>query len=485
MFLKAHLLSSQVFLLSTATMRVSRGKHDANIQSHIVQNEVPSKILDVYVCGNNNDGELGLGDLTKKAEIPRLVLNTKLDAESVGVVQVSAGGIHSVALTRNNLIMTWGVNDEGALGRITRKMQDNDDTQDEHEEESGEDDVDINVDEATPSPVDPSHFPKGTVFVQVMATNSATFALTRDGLVYGWGTFRGDNGRIGWSPENKDCQQTPVLVPGLTGITKLAAGGQHVLALTSTGAVFSWGCNDQHQLVQHLLPSRCALPLGITDIGAGTYHSFAILKGGFVFSWGSNNFGQTGIATNAGQNNALIEYPTRASSLQTFGKIVLIDGGKDHSIAITEAGHCLAWGRIENKALGIETERMFPWDIIHDDRGRPRILKKPHHVDGISGRVIHAATGSDHSIAITELGHAYTWGFNSLHQTGHTGAEEILRPTIVRSKDIDTKTLVSASTGGQFTIVVGDHAGTKWYLQQQDQTETCPQHNPETKSITV
>ena len=35
------------------------------------------------------------------------------------VVQVAAGGMHSVALTARGEVLTTGVNDEGALGRCT------------------------------------------------------------------------------------------------------------------------------------------------------------------------------------------------------------------------------------------------------------------------------------------------------------------------------------------------------------------------------
>jgi regulator of chromosome condensation len=48
----------------------------------------------------------------------------------------------------------------------------------------------VNPLESTPTPVDPKHFPEGTKFVQCAAADSATFVLTEDGSVYGWGTFR-------------------------------------------------------------------------------------------------------------------------------------------------------------------------------------------------------------------------------------------------------------------------------------------------------
>ena len=72
--------------------------------------------------GANCYGELGLGDLTKKSEILRPVLNQKLAADSVGVVQVAIGGVHSAALSHDNQILTWGVNDEGTLARDTKQL---------------------------------------------------------------------------------------------------------------------------------------------------------------------------------------------------------------------------------------------------------------------------------------------------------------------------------------------------------------------------
>lgn len=168
------------------------------IESRAVSNHPPTQRLDIYVFGGNNYGELGLGDATKKGEIPQPVLNPKLPAETVGVVHIAAGGAHSAALTYDNRILTWGINDEGTLGRDTKEEreftatneEDEANSADERESEEDDDEVDTNLKEATPLPIDPSHFPDGTIFTQIVATDSATFVLTSKGLVYGWGTFR-------------------------------------------------------------------------------------------------------------------------------------------------------------------------------------------------------------------------------------------------------------------------------------------------------
>ena len=76
-----------------------------------VINEPPTERLKVFVFGEGTAGELGLGTDKKCIDVKRPRLNANLDAEKVGVVQIVAGGMHNVALTHDNKILTWGVND--------------------------------------------------------------------------------------------------------------------------------------------------------------------------------------------------------------------------------------------------------------------------------------------------------------------------------------------------------------------------------------
>ncbi|KAF7588934.1 hypothetical protein BBP40_005012 [Aspergillus hancockii] len=443
--------------------------HKRQKEAPTVLNFAPTQRLDVYVFGTNCDGELGLGDATKKTEIPRPLLNPKLAADTVGIVYLAVGGVHSAALTHDNRILTWGVNDEGALGRDT--AQDPGETKMRSQSDSGsdsdDDEANLNLKEATPLPVESSYFPNDTIFTQLAATSSATFALTAQGLLYGWGTFRGNNGVIGFSPDAPKLQRTPILLSGLDKVVKLSSGADHMLALTSEGTVLSWGCDEQHQLGRrrvhhnashHLVPGECALPSGIVDIGAGQYHSFAIHKSGTTYAWGSNNYGQTGIFTSAGQSDAVVVYPTKVRSLKRNLRIVSIEGGKDHSLAITEEGECLSWGRIDNKALGLDVNDIPSSDIIFDTYGRPRILKVPTVIRGIDKPIVALGIGTDHSFAITNDGQAYSWGFNTQQQTGQPGGvDEVVHPTLLSNKHVDGKKLVLAAGGGQFSIVAGAH----------------------------
>jgi regulator of chromosome condensation len=154
-------------------------------------NSAPTTRLNVLVCGDGSAGELGLG--TKNAiDVTRPRLNKNLDANTVGIVSLAAGGMHGAALTHDNKVLTWGVNDHHALGRETEwdgGLRDVD-APDDTSEASDESESDLNPKEATPTAIAADKFLSGTKIVQITAGNSTTFALTEDGLVYGWGTFR-------------------------------------------------------------------------------------------------------------------------------------------------------------------------------------------------------------------------------------------------------------------------------------------------------
>ena len=156
-------------------------------------NFAPTQPLDIFVFGEGESGELGLGnkksDGKKPVKVKRPRLHHLLPAKDVGVVQLACGGMHTVALTKDNKILTWGVNDQGALGRDTAwegGVRDADaDSDDESEEFEN-----MNPIESTPAEVDTKNIAPGIKFVKVVASDSASFALTEDGRVYGWGTFR-------------------------------------------------------------------------------------------------------------------------------------------------------------------------------------------------------------------------------------------------------------------------------------------------------
>ena len=172
-----------------ATKKARAPKAAQPPKQKVVINHAPTEILNVYVFGEGSAGELGLGTAKTAIDVKRPRLNPHLSAQEVGIVSISCGGMHVVALTKDNQILTWGVNDDGALGRDTswsgglRDVTKEDDDSDD--EDSG-----LNPKESTPTAIPSSSFPEGTIFTNIAASDSASFAVTDEGLVYGWGTFR-------------------------------------------------------------------------------------------------------------------------------------------------------------------------------------------------------------------------------------------------------------------------------------------------------
>ncbi|KAM5434575.1 hypothetical protein MferCBS31731_006677 [Microsporum ferrugineum] len=438
--------------------RVAKAPITHKPKPKVVINKAPSQKLRVFVCGEGSQGELGLGSAKGTVDVKRPRLNALLAAEDVGVVQVAAGGMHCVALTHDGKVLTWGVNDQGALGRDTAwdgGLKDID-AKSDCSSDSGSD-TGLNPHESTPTAIPSDAFPEGTVIVQVAAGDSSSFALTDDGLVYGWGTFRGNEGIIGFDADTK-IQATPKLIPGLKKITHVACGDNHTLALDNRGAVFAWGSGQQNQLGRRIVernklnglqPREFGLPKNIVHVGCGSFHSFAVHKSGKVYGWGLNSYCETGIQQGAGDDEAVVLHPTVIDSLKDKN-ITQICGGSHHSLARTAEGECLVWGRLDGFQSGLKVENLPDSAVIKDDRNRARVLFQPTAVPGFKAEYV--AAGADHSIAIDNDGRAWTWGFSANYQTGQGTDDDIEVATIVDNTAVRGKKLNTAGAGGQYSV---------------------------------
>jgi len=393
--------------------------------------------------------------------------NKLLDA--FNVTQIAVGGMHCVALTHQGQILTWGVNDHGALGRDTMWEEP---TRDIDEESGSDEDSELNPKESMPTTIPEKDLGGGEyTFVQVAATNSASFALTSTGQVVGWGTFSGNDGAVGFLPEGaiqaaktkndeQKLQRTPVLIPYLSQITSVATGCNHILALSQQGRVYAWGSGGQSQLGLRTRTTRYSalsphllMISGIKQIACGAYHSFALAQNGLVYAWGLNNFGQTGITQDAGEDDAYIAQPTVIDSLRPY-KIQSIEGGEHHSLACTADGELLVWGRCDDGQTGILLDNIPKEHLVLDSRERPRILLKPTVVKGITG-VTALAAGIDTSFAVDGEGKAWAWGYSDGYRTGLGTGNTVGEARCMVKGDGVGKKIVFVGAGGQFGVLGG------------------------------
>ncbi|KAK3328965.1 putative Ran exchange factor Prp20/Pim1 [Apodospora peruviana] len=434
-------------------------------------NQAPTDVLAVFVFGDGDCGTLGLGP--KQKEAPRARLNPFLDpdsATSFKVVQLDCGGLHVVALTNDNQIVTWGVNDRCALGRDTtwdgEKLRDMDENA-----SSDDDEDDLNPLESTPTAIPADSFPPGTRFAQVAAADNLSLALTEDGQVYGWGTFVSHNGKdlFGYDSNSQPIKisPTPVLIPGLSNITQIACGANHCLALDSSGSIWAWGITELNRpgrrvtsrhAVETFMPHRLESPKNVKYIATGSRHSFAVDKRDNVWGWGRNSYGEAGYAKGAGSETAIyVDRPKKVPDLCGKG-VFLLTGGGHHSAAITEENECLVWGRMDGGQLGIQ----FTAEQLADDslikrgelRNDPRICLRPTPVPGI-GEAVYVACGIDHTIFVNEEGKAYGSGFGSQGQLGIASEDDVDVATLITGKAIKGRVLSWTGAGGNFTLVAG------------------------------
>ncbi|CAK7240342.1 MAG: hypothetical protein STHCBS139747_001781 [Sporothrix thermara] len=485
---------------ATSRRRPPKGESIESLPTTLaVINHAPEQVLDVLMCGNGENGELGLGPSRTEAPTPRgnPFLHAGTDT-GFHVVQLDCGGMHTVALTKRNEIVTWGVNDNGALGRSTEwsgGLRDVDKDRDDDQSSSSSsssDDGGLNPLESTPAAIPASAFPPNTTFVQVAAGDSCSLALTDKGFVYGWGTFKTRNGDEMFSYDTTkgrlvERQTTPALIQGLAGITQIACGANHALALDAArGVVWTWGNAEQNQLGRRIVDSRqqherqqnkaslsldtdvvglIPQPVHIRDvryIATGEYHSFAVDRRNNVWAWGFNGFGETGAdPQSAGRQGAdvLLPYPKRVRQL-AGEKVAVLAGGGHHSVAVMTDGRCLAWGRLDIGQLGIkfrEDQLSNQNYIRRDERGNPRICAYPTVVTAPVGLVRHVACGTDHTIFVSRDGSVYTTGFNAQGQLGLGHDDDVYVAQRVGSKAVDKRKITWAGAGGQFSVLAGPH----------------------------
>lgn len=194
--------------------------------------------------------------------------------------------------------------------------------------------------------------------------------------------------------EYVDVQRTPSLITGLRNIKQIAAGSNHVLALDANGFIYAWGTGQQHQLGRRIFEAHPKISLRpapvrslpvrgarAVKVACGSYHSFAIDQEGRVYAWGLNNYGGLGIPEGAGEDSAAVPKPRLVETLADY-KIVDIAGGHHHSLACTEDGKLLAWGRLDFHQVGVSKDAFTQENVIFDERNVPRILKIPTVITG-------------------------------------------------------------------------------------------------------
>ncbi|MBV9215617.1 MAG: hypothetical protein JO053_05520, partial [Acidobacteria bacterium] len=277
----------------------------------------------VAAAGLNTDGELGNGNIDSGVSSPTAV------SALTGVIHIGAGGFHSAALRSDGTVWSWGFNQFGETGNGTTATSGCSCTPSPAQSSiAGVVSISLGFDHTlalksdgtvwawgfngdgelgdgtTTNRSSPVQVGLGVAnfnnIIAISAGEMHSLALKGDGTVWVWG-FNGD-GEIG-NGSTSGPQFSPVMNQTLSGISQIFAGAAHNLARASDGTVWVWGSNTYGQGgngvgTNQLTPVTKTNVSNVVDIfGSGSFHNAVRTRGGSILTWGYNADGEIGSGT--------------------------------------------------------------------------------------------------------------------------------------------------------------------------------------------
>ena len=330
---------------------------------------------------------------------------------SVGVSTVSAGRHHTCAVTTAGGVKCWGANSNGQLGDGTTTIR--------------------------APPVDTSGLSSGVSTVS--AGQSYTCAVITAGGLKCWGSNH--YGKLGDGTATD--RSTQVDVTGLTsGVAAVSTGSYHTCAVTTTGGLKCWGSNRYGQLGDGTATDRSTqvdvtgLTSGVAAVSTGSFHTCAVTTTGGLKCWGQNRYGQLGDGT-----TSIRSTPVDVSGLSA--RVAAVSAGLDHTCAPTTTGGLKCWGLNRYGQLG---------------DGTTSTRATPVDVSGLSTGVAAASARGSHTCALTIEGGLKCWGLNSSGQLGNGATTD--RRTPVDVSGLSTG-VAAISAGGSYSCAMTAANGVK------------------------
>lgn len=369
----------------------------------------------VWAWGGNGSGALGFEDPFRvgKRPTPAQVVG----AGNSDIAAVAAGDYFSLALKTDGTVWAWGENARGELG-------------------IGSTDSRIKATQIT-----------GLSDMRAISANNLTgLALRNDGTVWSWGdNAHGQlgNGTVG------GLQTTPAQIAGLSGVTAIAAGYLHNLALRSDGTVWAWGSNAGGALGNDTgagsgsrpTPLQVAGLGSVTAIAAGYDGNMARVSDGTVWVWGTKGSGQFGDGTTS-ETVVTLKNPRPVPGL---AGVTAIAAGDNHRLAVRSDGTVWAWGANSEGQIGNGAFSTSGCGCV----------ATPVQIAGLGG-VTALSGGSEHSIALKSDGTVWAWGRDSEAQaSGSTATCGAGQPCRVSPAQVPVLTdVLTIAAGNRHNVVV-------------------------------
>ncbi len=326
--------------------------------------------------GYNGYGELGDNSTTSSTKpVGVYGLGSK-------VKNVSAGYLHSCALTTKGKVWCWGYNGYGQLGDNTTTN--------------------------SSKPVAVANLGKVKA---IDAGYLHTCAITTKGAVKCWGYNA--NGQLGDNSTTNSL--TPVTVYGLTkGAKAVSASYTGTCAISSKGAAKCWGDNTYGQLGDNSTTNSnkpvtvYGLTKSVKQISAGQFSTCAVNGKGKALCWGYNTQGQLG-------DNSTTNSPKPVGVYGLGSGIKTVKTAVYHSCALTTKGKVKCWGYNGYGALGDNstTNSLKPVNVYNLDK------------------TTKVSVGYLHTCVVTAKKAAKCWGYNAYGQVGDNTTTNTSHPVKV------------------------------------------------------
>lgn len=223
-------------------------------------------------------------------------------------------------------------------------------------------------------------------------------------------------------------------------VTHVDCGSSHSLALLSNDMVLAWGRGEDGQLGHGDANDRSGpeaiqalLGKGISSVHCGAEYTLAVAaQQKQTYSWGWGDFGRLGHGT---CSDYFLPNPIKGLAGMEITQVAC---GDTHTIALSSNGKLYAFGRNQNGQLGLGSST---------DSLSPTVVESLQHQ-----RVISVACGAEHTLAATDTGELFAWGWGRYGNLGDGEKTDRHLPTHV--KLIGDKMIRQVSCGWRHSAAV-------------------------------
>ena len=224
----------------------------------------------------------------------------------------------------------------------------------------------------------------------------------------------------------------------------VAAGISHSVAVSEDGGLFVWGSGHKGKLGtgntgSRQTPARVTdLPAPVVQVAAGRGHTAIVTEDGHLLLCGAGDDGQLGLIDKADKTTPTL----LGRALFENDAVLMVDCGLVHTAALTEGGSVYTFGAGWLGQLG------------HGNRENEQEPRKLPAALFNNVRIVMLAAGFSHTVALSEVGHIFTWGSGILGRLGHGNEERQLAPRQVDPARFGGEKVAFVAAGGSHTLAV-------------------------------